>query len=71
MARTLRIGIIGCGKIAHVDHVPHYLRLKNVEIVSLLDIKRSQIGKLKQAIAMCDAIAKSGRTGKFAVVRRY
>ncbi len=49
MARKVRVGIIGCGKIAHMDHVPHYLRIKNAEIVSLLDIKGSQITKLKEA----------------------
>lgn len=49
MPRKLRIGIIGCGKIAHMDHVPHYLRVRNAEIVSLLDIRQSQIDKLKSA----------------------
>jgi len=50
MARKLRIGIIGCGKIATVDHVPHYKSIPGVEIVSLLDIKRRQIDKLKDAL---------------------
>jgi|GEM_PF-1535107 hypothetical protein len=29
MARTVRIGIIGYGKMAHVDHVPHDLHLNS------------------------------------------
>lgn len=49
MARKVRVGIIGCGKIAHMDHVPHYKQMRNVEIVSLLDIKGKQIEKLKKA----------------------
>ncbi|MFO7974665.1 MAG: Gfo/Idh/MocA family oxidoreductase [Candidatus Hydrogenedentota bacterium] len=49
MARKIRIGIIGCGKIAHMDHVPHYKHMRNVEIVSLLDVKRKQIDTLKEA----------------------
>lgn len=49
MAEQLRVGIIGCGKIADVHHVPFYQALKSVRIVSLLDIKRSQIDKIEAA----------------------
>ena len=49
MPKTLRIGIIGCGKIAHVDHVPGYKTVKGARIVSLLDVKKGQINKLRQA----------------------
>jgi predicted dehydrogenase len=52
MAKELRVGIVGCGKIAHADHVPGYLTTKGVRIVSLLDIKRSQIAKLKKAMKL-------------------
>lgn len=38
MGRKLRVGIIGCGKIANADHVPGYLRTPGAEIVALLDI---------------------------------
>lgn len=52
MGRELRVGIIGCGKIAHVDHVPGFKSVKGVRIVSLLDIKRSQMDALREAHAL-------------------
>lgn len=33
----MKVGIIGCGKIAQVRHIPEYLDNKNVEIVGLYD----------------------------------
>lgn len=48
MPRPLRIGIIGCGKIAHIDHVPGYKNIRGVEVVSLLDVKPSQMRKLNK-----------------------
>ncbi len=38
MPKQLRVGIIGCGKIAHVTHAPGFLGAKGNKIVSLLDI---------------------------------
>jgi predicted dehydrogenase len=38
MSKPLRVGIIGCGKIADVTHVPGFLGAKGNRIVSLLDI---------------------------------
>ncbi len=48
MRKKLRVGIVGCGKIANVDHVPGYLRVPDVEVVSLMDIKPAQMKKLNQ-----------------------
>jgi len=48
MSKKLRVGIIGCGKIANVDHVPGYLSIPGVEVVSLMDIEPSQMDKLNQ-----------------------
>lgn len=49
MAKTLRVGIIGCGKIAHVDHAPAYKTIPGVRIVSLLDIYRKKVDALRRA----------------------
>ena len=38
MARTVRIGIIGCGGIANGKHMPSLAKLKNVEMVAFCDI---------------------------------
>jgi len=51
MASPLRVGIIGCGKIANVDHAPGYNSLPNVKIVSLLDVLPKKIKALKKAHA--------------------
>ena len=42
MPKKLRVGIVGCGKIADVNHIPGYLALKGVQITSLLDIVASR-----------------------------
>ena len=39
----LKIGIIGCGKIANCDHIPGYKKCPNVEIVALCDIVPEKI----------------------------
>jgi len=49
MTEPIRIGIIGCGKIATVDHVPGYQSIKGVRIVSLLDVKERQVEALRKA----------------------
>ncbi|HEO71179.1 MAG TPA: Gfo/Idh/MocA family oxidoreductase, partial [Candidatus Hydrogenedentes bacterium] len=49
MANHIRVGIIGCGKIAHVDHVPGYLLAKGAKVVSLFDVKPKQVEALRQA----------------------
>jgi len=38
MSRVVRVGIIGCGKIAQVRHIPEYAKLKNVEIRAVCDM---------------------------------
>jgi predicted dehydrogenase len=47
MPKQLRVGIIGCGKIADVTHVPGYLSTKGVKIVSLLDIVGAKAKSLR------------------------
>lgn len=49
MSRKLRIGIIGCGKIAQVRHIPEYHFLNDVEIVALCD---TNITRAKEIAAL-------------------
>lgn len=39
MSKKLKIGIIGCGGIAHGKHLPSLSKLKNVELVAFCDIE--------------------------------
>lgn len=52
MPRKLTVGIIGCGKIAHVDHVPNLLKVKNVAITGLYDILPERMHALKTAFSL-------------------
>ncbi|MCY3774550.1 MAG: Gfo/Idh/MocA family oxidoreductase, partial [Candidatus Aminicenantes bacterium] len=53
----LRIGIIGCGKIAGSHHLPKLLKMSesaNVEVVAVSDVYRSRAKKFQ------DRISKAG-----------
>lgn len=39
MTKKLKLGIIGCGGIAHGKHLPSLSKLKNVELVAFCDIE--------------------------------
>jgi len=41
----LKVGIVGCGKIANCNHIPGYKSCKNVEIVALCDIVPEKMTK--------------------------
>ncbi|MBN2308478.1 MAG: Gfo/Idh/MocA family oxidoreductase [Candidatus Hydrogenedentes bacterium] len=64
MPKQIRVGIIGCGRIADVTHVPGYKSAKGVKIVSLMDIKKSQIAKLKELQGL-DDVAEFTNLDKF------
>jgi predicted dehydrogenase len=55
MAKKIRVGIIGCGMIADVTHVPGYLSAKGSKIVSLLDVVSSRARKLREKFKLEDA----------------
>lgn len=38
MDKTLKVGIIGCGQIAQIAHIPYALELPNMELVAICDI---------------------------------
>ena len=52
MAQELTVGIVGCGKIAHVDHVPHLLKVKGVSIVGLYDLIPEKMKTLNHAFSL-------------------
>lgn len=47
MAKTLRVGIIGCGKIARVSHVPGLLAVPGVRIDALSDPIEAQMAVIR------------------------
>lgn len=44
----LNIGIIGCGKIAQVRHIPEYIDNKNCKVVGFFDINSSRTEEMAQ-----------------------
>lgn len=44
----LKVGVVGCGKIANCNHIPGYKSCKNVEIVALCDIVPEKMAKTKE-----------------------
>ena len=42
----MRVGIIGCGKIAQVRHIPEYLARNDVEIAGFYDWNGDRTGEL-------------------------
>jgi len=52
MAKVLKFGILGCGKIANVDHVPGLQATKGVEIAALCDIVPKQMEILSSAFGL-------------------
>ena len=45
---TIKVGIIGCGKIAQVRHIPEYLANPNAEICGFYDINLARAEELAQ-----------------------
>ena len=44
----INVGLIGCGRIAEVAHLPCYQRLKGVQVVALCDFNRTRAKKLSR-----------------------
>ena len=43
---SIRVGIIGCGKIAQVRHIPEYLANPHVELYGFYDINQARTEEL-------------------------
>ena len=44
--RKIRIGIIGCGKIAQVRHIPEYAEHKDAKLLGFYDINQERAADL-------------------------
>lgn len=51
MSDRLRIGVIGCGSIARVSHVPHLSAIKGVEIAVLCDNDAAKAEAIREELA--------------------
>ena len=38
MAKKLRVGLVGCGKIARVSHIPRFVAMRDTEVAALFDV---------------------------------
>ena len=56
MSNKLRVGVVGCGSVAQIAHIPAFLRLKNVVLQAVCD-KNKKLGK--------------ETTGKFHIPKAY
>ena len=43
MNEKIRVGVIGCGQISHMNHFPKYAAAENVEIVAACDIREDRL----------------------------
>jgi len=48
MAKAIRIGIVGCGKISEADHIPGYLGAKGFKITALCDTNKKRIAAVQE-----------------------
>ncbi len=44
----IKVGIIGCGKITQVRHIPEYLENENAEIAGFFDLNKERAEELAQ-----------------------
>ncbi len=54
MDRTLKVGVVGCGQIAQIAHIPYILELPNLELVAVCDISK----KVAESVARKYGIEK-------------
>ena len=55
-ARMVRLGVIGCGRVTELRHLPALREMSGVEVVALSDVDSTRL----------DSVA-----GRFGVARRY
>ena len=47
MSDTIRVGVVGCGKIADCNHVPELLPIAGARITALCDVVREKAEAMK------------------------
>jgi len=43
MNKTLKVGVVGCGQIAQIAHIPYILELPELELVAICDISKKVV----------------------------
>ena len=56
MARTVKVGIIGCGGIGQNKHMPSLHKIPNVEIVAFCDLVEERAQMCKEKFGTPDAL---------------
>ena len=57
MAKAIRVGIVGCGKISEADHIPGYLAAKGCKITALCDTRPERMAAVQEKFpALKDAV---------------
>lgn len=46
MGKTIKVGVIGCGQIAQIEHLPYLQESQDFELYALCDLSRSVVEKL-------------------------
>jgi predicted dehydrogenase len=46
MDRKLKVGVVGCGQIAQIAHIPYILELPHLELVALCDLSQKVVNSL-------------------------
>ena len=46
MDRRLKVGVVGCGEIAQISHIPYLMELPNYEVAAICDISPAVVEKL-------------------------
>ena len=67
MADVVRVGIVGCGRIAGADHIPGYLKARGCEITALCDPRAEQFDVLEKRFPKLKSATRFKKdTGLFA-----
>ncbi|NPV10550.1 MAG: hypothetical protein HPY57_02000 [Ignavibacteria bacterium] len=48
MKKQIKVGIIGCGAVAQIIHLPILKKLNNVEIEAICDIDKRKLSIIKE-----------------------
>jgi predicted dehydrogenase len=48
--KTIRLGIIGCGRVAEERHLPALLHIRNIDIIAVSDVNESRMNSLADRV---------------------